>query len=60
MANINKKNVNQAEEQLLLAHNDLIAFGKLFLPDDFLRSETPPFHFEMADAIDNFDIKVFI
>mgnify|MGYP003112416756 FL=1 len=57
MANINKKNVSQAEEQLLLAHNDLIAFGKLFLPDDFLRSETPPFHYEMADAIDNFDIK---
>ena len=57
MANINKKNVSNAEEQLLLAHNDLIAFGKLFLPDDFLRSETPPFHFEMADAIDDFNIK---
>ena len=38
MANINKKNISQAEEQLRLAHNDLIAFGKLFLPDDFLRS----------------------
>ena len=57
MANINKRNISEAEEQLLLAHNDLIAFGKLFLPDDFKRSETPPFHYEMADAIDNIEIK---
>ena len=55
--NINKKNVSQAEEALNLASKDLIAFGKLFLPDDFMRSETPPFHYEMADAIDNLDVK---
>ena len=53
MANINSQNVNKAEEALQLASKDLIAFGKLFLPDDFLRSETPPFHYEMADSIDN-------
>jgi hypothetical protein len=57
MPNINKKNVSLAEEQLLLASNDLVAFGKLFLPDDFMRSETPPFHYEMADAIDDTEIK---
>ena len=57
MANINTKNVSKAEESLLLASKDLIAFGKLFLPNDFLRSETPHFHYEMADAIDNQDIK---
>jgi hypothetical protein len=39
------------EEELLLAHKDLIAFGKLFLPDDFMRSETPFFHYEVADAL---------
>ena len=39
--NINSQNVSEAEETLKLAHNDLIAFGKLFLPDDFMRSETP-------------------
>ena len=55
--NINKKNVSQAEEAIHLASKDLIAFGKLFLPDDFMRSETPPFHYEMADAIDNLDVK---
>ena len=53
MANINTQNVSEAEEALKLAYTDLIAFGKLFLPDDFLRSETPFFHYEVGDAIDN-------
>ena len=51
MANINLHNVSKEEEALELAKKDLIAFGKLFLPDDFLRSETPPFHYEVADTI---------
>ena len=33
--NLNQKNVSEAEKILLLASKDLIAFGKLFLPDDF-------------------------
>ena len=57
MANINKYDISKAEESLRLASRDLIAFGKLFLPNDFLRSETPAFHFEMADAIDNDNVK---
>ena len=56
MANINTNNVSEAEETLQLAHKDLIAFGKLFLPDDFMRSETPFFHYEIADAIDDLNI----
>ena len=50
MSNINTQNVSRAEEALRLAYVDLIAFGKLFLPDDFMRSETPFFHYEIADA----------
>ena len=57
MANINSQNVNKAEEALQLAHKDLISFGKLFLPDDFMRSETPFFHYEMSDAIDDSNVK---
>ena len=57
MANYNKENTTKAEETLRLAYKDLISFGKLFLPDDFMRSETPAFHFEVADAIDNLDVK---
>ncbi len=53
MANINKNNVSSVEEQLLMAKNDLISFGKLFLADDFMRSETPFFHYEVADAVND-------
>ena len=49
--NINKQNLNQAEQALLLARDDLIAFGKLFLPGDFGKSESPVFHYEIADAL---------
>jgi len=55
--NVNTQNVNKAEEALLLASNDLIAFGKLFLADDFMRSETPFFHYEIADTIDDKETK---
>ena len=55
--NINSRNVSQAEEVFELASKDLISFGKLFLPDDFMRSETPPFHYEVSDAIDDKSVK---
>ena len=51
MANINKHNVSKQEEAFKLAKSDMISFGKLFLSDDFGRSETPFFHYEIADAI---------
>ncbi len=51
------ENISVQEEALQLAKKDLISFGKLFLPDDFLRSETPPFHYEVADTINNPDKK---
>ena len=53
MANINLHNVSKQEEAFMLAKNDLVAFGKLFLPDDFMRSETPFFHYEVADALND-------
>jgi len=55
--NINSQNVDKAEEALRLAHKDLISFGKLFLDSDFMRSETPFFHYEIADIIDDREIK---
>ena len=51
MSNINTQNVAVAEEALEKAKHDLIAFGKLFLPDDYMRSETPWFHYAIADTI---------
>jgi len=55
--NLNLNNVSAAEEVFQLASKDLISFGKLFLPDDFMRSETPPFHYEVADNIDDLSVK---
>jgi len=57
MANLLTQDPSQAEETLRLAQNDIIAFGKLFLPDDYLRSETPPFHYQVADVIDDRDVR---
>ena len=49
--------MSDAEKALMLASKDLISFGKLFLPEDFNRSETPFFHYEIADVIDNKEVK---
>jgi len=57
MANINKHNISEVEEQLLMAKNDLVAFGKLFLPDDFMRSETPFFHYQVADVVNDLSVR---
>ena len=57
MANINTKNVSQAELDLKMSKEDLITFGKLFLPDDFKRSETPFFHYIVADAVNDLDVR---
>ena len=57
MANVNFHNVSKEELLLKQAFNDVISFGKLFLPEDFMRSETPPFHYELADKIDDKSIR---
>ena len=45
MANLNLNgNISQNEKILEMAYKDLIVFGKLFSPQDFLASSTPEFH----------------
>jgi len=52
MANLNLHgNVSKNEELLHLAYNDLITFGKMFSPQDFLATETPPFHREVGKLL---------
>ena len=57
MANINFHNVSKEEKLLRQAYTDMIAFGKLFLPQDYMRSETPWFHYQIADKVDDKSIK---
>ena len=52
MANLNLNgNVSKNEELLSKAYTDLIAFGKLFSPQDFLASATPDFHVEVGKLL---------
>ena len=52
MANLNLNgNVSKNEEILHKAYNDLIVFGKLFSPQDFLASATPNFHVEVGKLL---------
>ena len=47
------ENISVQEEALQLAKKDLYHLVNYFYTDDFLRSETPPFHYEVADTINN-------
>ena len=52
MANLNLNgNISKNEEIFQLAYKDLIAFGKLFSPADFLSSKSPPFHYEVGKLL---------
>jgi len=51
MANIITRLPSQHEKILKRAYDDLIFFGKLFLPGDFRKSTTPKFHYEVAEEL---------
>ena len=49
--NINKNNVSEKERVLELAKRDLISFGQLFMPDDFMKSTPAPYHYELSNLL---------
>ena len=49
--NINKNNVSDKERVLELAKKDIIAFGQLFLPEDFMKSTPAPYHYELNNLL---------
>jgi predicted phage terminase large subunit-like protein len=52
MANLNLHgDVSKNEEILHMAYSDLIVFGKMFSPQDFLASATPEFHNEVGKLL---------
>ena len=58
MANLNLNgNISRNEEVLELAYKDLITFGKLFSPADYLASNSPPFHYEVGELLLSKDIR---
>ena len=58
MANLNLNgDVSKNEEVLHTAYTDLITFGKLFSPQDFLASATPNFHRKVGGLLINKEIQ---
>ena len=62
MANLNlggpaNGNVSKNEELLYSAYTDLITFGKMFSPQDFLASATPHFHTEVGKLLVDRNVK---
>ena len=52
MANLNLNgDISQNEKILEMAYKDLIVFGKLFSPQDFLASATPDFHVNVGKLL---------
>ena len=51
--NINKNNVSEKEKVLELARKDIIAFGQLFMPEDFMKSTPAPYHYELNNLLLN-------
>ena len=49
--NINKNNVSEKERVLELAKKDIISFGQLFLPDDFMKSTPAAYHYELNNLL---------
>lgn len=49
--NINSNNLSEKERVLNLVSKDLVAFGQLFLPDDFMKSSAAPFHYEVGNKL---------
>ena len=58
MANLNLHgNVSNNEKALQTAYSDLISFGKLFSPQDYLASSSPAFHYEIGKYLLDTQIK---
>ena len=49
--NINSSGLSEKERVLNLVSKDLIAFGQLFLPEDFMKSTPAPFHYEVGNKL---------
>ena len=45
------KLASEHERILKASYDNLITFGKLFLQGDFNKSQSPPFHYEIAEEL---------
>ena len=55
--NIIPNDLSEKERVLNMVSKDLVAFGQLFLPEDFMKSKPAPFHHEVGDLFLNNTIR---
>ena len=49
--NINSSNQKQKDKVLELASRDIVAFGQLFMPEDFMKSSPAPYQYELSNVL---------
>ena len=55
--NIIPPDLGEKERVLELARKDIVTFGQLFMPEDFLKSQPAPFQFELSKMLLNSESK---
>ena len=49
--NIIPPDLSQKEKALELAKKDIITFGQMFLPEDFMKSTPAPYQYELSNLL---------
>tara|TARA_R100000093_G_scaffold11404_1_gene7134 strand:- start:75 stop:1640 length:1566 start_codon:yes stop_codon:yes gene_type:complete len=57
MPNVIKSGLKEKDRVLELASRDIVSFGQMFLPDDFMKSTPAPYHYELSDMLLNTEKK---
>ena len=55
--NIISPNLKEKEKVLEMARRDIVTFGQLFLPEDFMKSQPAPYQYELSSVLLNNDEK---
>tara|TARA_R110000823_G_scaffold281739_4_gene399975 strand:- start:1165 stop:2760 length:1596 start_codon:yes stop_codon:yes gene_type:complete len=49
--NIISPNLNEKEKVLEMARKDIVTFGQLFMPEDFMKSQPAPYQYELSNIL---------
>ena len=58
--NIIPPDLSAKEKALELAKKDIVTFGQMFLPEDFMKSTPAPYQYELSDILLGKDKRVCI
>ena len=49
--NIVSSNLKEKEKVLEMARKDIVTFGQLFMPEDFMKSQPAPYQYELSNVL---------